>query len=122
LLGAVGGYKWESLQHNLKPEAALLKLRKALGLFANLRPAKVYSQLIDSSSLKKEVVEGTDFVVFRELTGGIYFGEPRGYNKEKGWNTMVYTRFEIERIARLAFKAAAKIKQMFWNVHNCGEK
>ena len=110
ILGAVGGYKWESLQHNLKPEAALLKLRKALGLFANLRPAKVYSQLIDSSSLKKEVVEGTDFVVFRELTGGIYFGEPRGYNKEKGWNTMVYTRFEIERIARLAFKAAAKRK------------
>jgi len=110
ILGAVGGYKWESLQHNLKPEAALLKLRKALGLFANLRPAKVYSQLIDSSSLKKEVVEGTDFVVFRELTGGIYFGEPRGYNKEKGWNTMVYTRFEIERIARLAFETAAKRK------------
>ncbi len=110
LLGAVGGYKWENLQHNLKPEAALLKLRKALGLFANLRPAKVYSQLIDSSSLKKEVVEGTDFVVFRELTGGIYFGEPRGYNKEKGWNTMVYTRFEIERIARLAFETASKRK------------
>ncbi|MGA8264600.1 MAG: 3-isopropylmalate dehydrogenase [Ignavibacteriaceae bacterium] len=110
LLGAVGGYKWESLQHNLKPEAALLKLRKALGLFANLRPAKVYPQLIDSSSLKKEVVEGTDFVVFRELTGGIYFGEPRGYNKEKGWNTMVYTRFEIERIARLAFETAVKRK------------
>lgn len=110
LLGAVGGYKWESLQHNLKPEAALLKLRKALGLFANLRPAKVYSQLIDSSSLKKEVVEGTDFVVFRELTGGIYFGEPRGYSKEKGWNTMVYTRFEIERIAKLTFETAAKRK------------
>ena len=110
LLGAVGDYKWENLQHNLKPETALLKLRKALGLFANLRPAKVYSQLIDSSSLKKEVVEGTDFVVFRELTGGIYFGEPRGYSKEKGWNTMVYTRFEIERIARLAFETAAKRK------------
>ena len=111
LLGAVGGYKWENLQHNLKPEAALLKLRKSLGLFANLRPAKVYTPLIDSSSLKREVVEGTDFIVFRELTGGIYFGEPRGYNKEKGWNTMVYTWFEIERIARMAFETASKRKR-----------
>jgi 3-isopropylmalate dehydrogenase len=110
LLGAVGGHKWENLHHNLKPEAALLKLRKSLGLFANLRPTKVYKQLIDSSSLKKEVIEGTDFVVFRELIGGIYFGEPRGYNKEKGWNTMVYTRFEVERIARMAFETALKRK------------
>ena len=104
LLGAVGGYKWENLQHHLKPEAALLKLRKSLGLFANIRPAKVYSSLVDSSSLKKEVIKGTDFVVFRELTGGIYFGEPRGYDGEKGWNTMVYTKPEIERIAKLAFE------------------
>lgn len=108
LLGAVGGYKWEELPHHLKPEAALLKLRKSLGLFANIRPAKVYSSLVDSSSLKKEVIEGTDFVVFRELTGGIYFGEPRGYDEEKGWNTMVYTKPEIERIAELAFETAQR--------------
>lgn len=110
LLGAVGGYKWEDLPHHLKPEAALLKLRKSLGLFANIRPAKVYSSLIESSSLKKEVLEGTDFVVFRELTGGIYFGEPRGYDEEKGWNTMVYTKPEIERIAKLAFETAQRRK------------
>lgn len=111
LLGAVGGYKWEDLEHNLKPEAALLKLRKSLGLFANIRPAKVYQALLDSSSLKSEVIEETDFVIFRELTGGIYFGEPRGYNDEKGWNTMTYTRFEIERIARMAFETAVKRKK-----------
>ncbi len=111
LLGAVGGYKWEDLEHNLKPEAALLKLRKSLGLFANIRPAKVYQALLDSSSLKSEVIEGTDFIIFRELTGDIYFGEPRGYNDEKGWNTMAYTRFEIERIARMAFETAAKRKK-----------
>lgn len=108
LLGAVGGYKWENLPHNMKPEAGLLAIRKSLGLFANIRPAKVFSSLVDSSSLKPEVVSNTDFIVFRELTGGIYFGEPRGYNTEKGWNTMVYTREEVERIAHLAFKAAMK--------------
>ncbi|MBU2491771.1 MAG: 3-isopropylmalate dehydrogenase [Bacteroidetes bacterium] len=110
LLGAVGGYKWEELPHHLKPEAALLKLRKSLGLFANIRPAKIYSSLVDSSSLKKEVINGTDFVVFRELTGGIYFGEPRGYDNDKGWNTMIYTRPEIERIAKLAFETAQRRK------------
>lgn len=107
-LGAVGGYEWEDLPHNLKPEAALLKLRKSLGLFANVRPAKVYSPLAGASSLKKEVLEGTDFVVFRELTGGIYFGEPRGIEEEKGWNTMIYHKNEIERIAVKAFEAARK--------------
>lgn len=106
LLGAVGGPKWEKLPHEHKPEAALLKIRKELGLFANLRPAKVYDALLDASSLKPEVVKGTDFVVFRELTGGIYFGEPRGYDENRGWNTMVYERYEVERIARLAFEAA----------------
>ncbi|KAF0150930.1 MAG: 3-isopropylmalate dehydrogenase [Ignavibacteria bacterium] len=105
-LGAVGGYKWESLPHNLKPEAALLKLRKSLGLYTNIRPAKIYQPLVDSSSLKKEVLEGVDFVVFRELTGGIYFGEPRGFDDERGFNTMVYTKEEVERIARMAFKIA----------------
>ena len=116
LLGAVGGYKWETLPHHLKPEAGLLKLRKSLGLFANIRPAKVYTALIDSSSLKKEIISGTDFTVFRELTGGIYFGEPRGYDDVKGWNTMVYEKFEIERIARLAFEAASKRKRVVTSV------
>lgn len=106
LLGAVGGYEWENLPHHLKPEAALLRLRKELGLFTNIRPAKVYDAFVDSSSLKPEVLKGTDFVVFRELTGGIYFGEPRGYDQQKGWNTMVYQRHEVERIARRAFEIA----------------
>lgn len=105
-LGAVGGYKWEDLEHHLKPEAGLLKLRKSLGLFANIRPAKVYSSFLDSSSLKNNVLENTDFVVLRELTGGIYFGEPRGYDNLKGWNTMAYSANEVERIAHLAFKMA----------------
>jgi 3-isopropylmalate dehydrogenase len=104
LLGAVGGPKWENLKQNLKPEAALLKLRKALGLFTNIRPAKVYSALLSSSTLKPEVLEGTDLVIFRELTGDVYFGEPRGYDDEKGWNTMIYTKEEVERIARKAFE------------------
>ncbi|MFZ4524877.1 MAG: 3-isopropylmalate dehydrogenase [Chlorobium sp.] len=110
LLGAVGGPKWESLPHKHKPEAALLKIRKELGLFANLRPAKVYDALLDASSLKPGVVRGTDFLVFRELTGGIYFGQPRGFDENKGWNTMVYEGYEVERIARLAFEAARKRK------------
>lgn len=105
-LGAVGGPKWETLPHHLKPESALLKIRKALGLFANIRPAKIYNALIDSSSLKKEVLQGTDFVVLRELTGGIYFGSPRGFDKNRGWNTMEYSYEEVERIARMAFKLA----------------
>lgn len=106
LLGAVGGPKWETLPHHLKPEAALLRIRKELGLFANIRPAKVYDCLVDSSSLKAETVKGTDFIVVRELTGGIYFGEPRGFDDKKGWNTMEYTRAEVERIARIAFEMA----------------
>jgi 3-isopropylmalate dehydrogenase len=116
LLGAVGGYKWENLEHHLKPEAALLKLRKSLGLYANIRPAKVYSAFLDSSSLKKEVLEGTDFIVFRELTGGIYFGEPRGYDEKKGWNTMVYEKEEVVRIARMAFETAGRRKGVLTNV------
>ena len=111
LLGAVGGPKWEHLPHDKKPEAALLKLRKELGLFANFRPAKVYDALVDASSLKPEILSGTDFTVIRELTGGIYFGQPRGYDESKGWNTMVYERHEVERIVRLAFDAAMKRKK-----------
>jgi 3-isopropylmalate dehydrogenase len=105
-LGAVGGPKWESLPHNLKPEAALLKLRKALGLYANIRPAKIYEALIESSTLKKEILSGTSFIVLRELTGGIYFGEPRGFDEKRGFNTMAYTYEEVERIARMGFKLA----------------
>jgi 3-isopropylmalate dehydrogenase len=116
LLGAVGGYQWESLEHHLKPEAGLLKLRKSLELFTNIRPAKVYQGLLDGSSLKKEVLAGTDFVVFRELTGGIYFGEPRGLNDSSGWNTMKYTKIEIERIARLAFDTAMMRKKQLISV------
>jgi len=105
-LGAVGGYEWEDLPHHLKPEAALLKLRKSLGLYTNVRPAKVYTSFLESSSLKNEVLQGTDFIVLRELTGGIYFGEPRGHDKDRGWNTMVYTREEVVRIASQAFEIA----------------
>ena len=110
LLGAVGGPKWEELEHQMKPEAGLLRIRKALELYANIRPAKIYPAFLDSSSLKKEVLEDVDFVVLRELTGGIYFGNPRGYNHEKGWNTMVYNRYEVEGIAEMAFKMAADRK------------
>jgi 3-isopropylmalate dehydrogenase len=116
LLGAVGGYQWESLEHHLKPEAGLLKLRKSLELFTNIRPAKVYQGLLDGSSLKKDVLSGTDFVVFRELTGGIYFGEPRGLDGNSGWNTMKYTKIEIERIARLAFDTAMMRKKQLISV------
>jgi 3-isopropylmalate dehydrogenase len=116
LLGAVGGYQWENLPHHLKPEAALLKLRESLGLFANIRPAKVYKSMLNSSSLKKEVLERTDFVVLRELTGGIYFGKPRGMDEAKGWNTMIYNDYEVERIARKAFEMALKRKQAVTSV------
>ncbi len=108
LLGAVGGPKWENLPHEKKPEAALLRIRKELGLFANFRPAKVYDALVNASSLKSDILSGTDFMVIRELTGGIYFGQPRGYDENKGWNTMVYEKYEVERIARLAFETAMK--------------
>ncbi|MBU1095420.1 MAG: 3-isopropylmalate dehydrogenase [Bacteroidetes bacterium] len=116
LLGAVGGYQWENLPHHLKPEAALLKLRKSLGLFANIRPAKVYPAFVNSSSLKSSVISGTDFVVFRELIGGIYFGEPRGFDENKGWNTMVYSKEEVERIAHMAFKTAMSRKGVLTSI------
>lgn len=116
LLGAVGGYQWESLEHHLKPEAGLLNLRKSLGLFANIRPAKIYEGLLDGSSLKKEVLTGTDFVVFRELTGGIYFGQSRGIDEKSGWNTMKYSRSEVDRIARLAFETAKDRKKQVLSV------
>jgi 3-isopropylmalate dehydrogenase len=108
LLGAVGGPQWEDMVHHLKPEAGLLKIRKFLQLYANIRPIRIYPSFLDASSLKKEVLDGTDFIVLRELTGGIYFGTPRGITKDKGWNTMSYTKSEVERIARMAFRMAAE--------------
>lgn len=106
LFGAVGGSKWESLPKPKRPEAGLLTLRKALSVFANLRPAMVFSELVDSSPLKREIIEGVDLLIVRELISGIYFGEPRAKEANKAYNTMVYTRSEIERIAHRAFKLA----------------
>ncbi len=113
LLGAVGGPKWEGLDYAVRPERALLALRAELGLFANLRPAVVYPALVAASTLKPEVVSGIDIMVVRELTGGIYFGKPKGVEKlpdgtERGVNTLVYTTPEIDRIARVAFDIARK--------------
>ncbi len=113
LLGAVGGPKWEPLDYSVRPERALLGLRAELDLFANLRPAKIYPALVDASSLKREVVEGIDIMVVRELVGGIYFGQPKGVEKladgtERGFNTLTYTTPEIERIAKVAFEVARK--------------
>ena len=115
-LGAVGGYQWETLPHHLKPEAALLRIRKELGLYANIRPAKVYKPLLDASSLKPEILDGTDVVILRELTGDVYFGQPRGYDEEKGWNTMIYYKHEVERIARKGFEIAMQRKKVLCSV------
>lgn len=113
LLGAVGGYKWESLDISVRPEKGLLAIRSALNLFANLRPAILYPQLADASTLKPEVVAGLDLMIVRELTGGIYFGQPRGIrtleNGEKeGFNTLVYRESEVQRIGKVAFDIAQK--------------
>ncbi len=113
LLAAIGGYKWDSLPNDVRPERGLLGLRAGLELFANLRPAQILPQLIDASSLKREIVEGVDIMVIRELTGGIYFGQPRGIfttetGEKRGINTMVYSESEIDRIGRVAFEAARK--------------
>ena len=113
LLAAVGGEKWDSLPSHLRPEQALLGLRSGMELFANLRPAQILPQLIDASTLKREVVEGVDILVVRELTGGIYFGKPKGIVADengvrRGFNTMVYTEPEIDRIAKVGFEAAQK--------------
>ena len=113
LLGAVGGPKWEHLPIALRPEKGLLGIRQALGLFANLRPAVCFDELADASTLKHEVVAGLDILIVRELTGGIYFGQPRGVETladgtRKGFNTEVYTSPEVIRIAKVAFDLAAK--------------
>ena len=120
LLGAVGGPKWEGLEYSLRPERALLGLREELGLYANLRPAKLYSMLADASTLRREVIEGIDLLVVRELTGGIYFGKPKGIEKtptgERGINTEVYTTEEIRRIAVVAFEAARRRRRKVTSV------
>ncbi len=108
LFGAIGGQKWDELPREKRPESGLLRFRKELGVYANLRPAVVYDELVNASTLKPEVVKGVDLMVVRELIGGIYFGEPKGRDENRGYNTMVYTRAEIERIAHQAFKIALK--------------
>ncbi|PZV15359.1 MAG: 3-isopropylmalate dehydrogenase [Leptolyngbya sp.] len=113
LLAAIGAPKYDTLPRHLRPETGLLGIRAALGLFANLRPAKILPQLIDASSLKREVVEGVDIMVVRELTGGIYFAQPKGVfttesGEKRGVNTMAYAESEIDRIGRVAYEAARK--------------
>ena len=112
LFGAIGGPKWDKLDPAIRPEKGLLQLRSGLGLFANLRPAILYPQLADASSLKPEVVAGLDILIVRELTGGIYFGEPRGFRDtdggREGYNTYKYNEQEIERIGKMAFEFARK--------------
>lgn len=113
LLAAIGGYKWDTLPRHQRPETGLLALRSGLNLFANLRPATILPQLVDASSLKREIVEGVDIMVVRELTGGIYFGEPKGVfetetGEKRGVNTMAYTTGEIDRIGKIAFETARK--------------
>ena len=113
LLAAVGGPKWDGVPYEVRPEAGLLRLRKDLGLFANLRPAICYPALAEASSLKRELVDGLDIMIVRELTGGVYFGEPKeiidlGDGQKRGVDTQVYETYEIERIGRVAFELARK--------------
>src|SRR5258706_3355223 len=113
IFGAVGGPQWDNVPYDVRPEAGLLRLRKELGLFANIRPAICYPAIADSSSLKREVVDGLDIIIIRELTGGVYFGEPKtitdlGNGQKRAIDTQVYDTYEIERIARVAFELARK--------------
>jgi 3-isopropylmalate dehydrogenase len=113
LLAAIGGYQWDNLPRQQRPETGLLAIREGLELFANLRPATIFPQLLDASTLKREVVEGVDIMVVRELTGGIYFGQPKGIfttetGEKRGVNTMAYRTSEIDRIAKVAFETARK--------------
>ncbi len=113
LMGAVGGPAWDGLERAQRPETGLLNIRRELGLFGNLRPAMLYPQLAEASALRPDVVAGLDLMIVRELTGGLYFGEPRGVEtlpdgRQRGWNTMAYDSAEIERIGRLAFEASQR--------------
>jgi 3-isopropylmalate dehydrogenase len=120
LFGAVGGPRWDPLPRKVRPEQAILTLRKVFDLFANLRPAKLFPPLADASTLKREVIEGVDILVVRELTGGLYFGQPKGIVKgpegERGVDTMIYTTPEIDRIARVAFEAARRRRRHLTSV------
>lgn len=121
LFGAVGGPKWDDLDFSAKPERGLLRLRKDMDLFANLRPAAVFDPLVEASTLKPEVVRGLDVMIVRELTGGIYFGEPRGVEAlpgggRRGVNTEVYTTAEVERVGRVAFELARKRRGLVHSV------
>lgn len=121
MLGAVGGPQWANVEYHLRPEAGLLKLRKELGLFANLRPAQAFDALLGASTLLPDVVRGLDVMIVRELTGGIYFGEPRliedlGNGERRGIDTQVYTTSEITRIGKIAFELAAKRRQKVCSV------
>jgi 3-isopropylmalate dehydrogenase len=108
LFGAIGGEKWDTLPRDLRPETGLLKFREAMGVYANLRPAIIYDELVNASTLKPEVISGVDIMVVRELIGGIYFGQPRANDGFKAYNTMVYTKPEIVRIGKTAFELAMK--------------
>lgn len=113
IMGSVGGPQWDNVDYDKRPEAGLLRLRKEMGLFANLRPALVFDALIDASTLKPEIVKGLDILIVRELTGGVYFGQPRGIEdlgngQRRGVNTQVYETYEIERVGRVAFDLAKK--------------
>ena len=108
LFGAIGGPKWDNVERHLRPESGLLSIRKEMGTFANLRPAIVYDELVNASTLKPDVIKGVDIMVVRELTGGIYFGQPRELLKDRAYNTMLYTREEVIRIAKVAFEIAMK--------------
>lgn len=116
LLGAVGGPAWDRHPRNQRPESGLLRLRQALGLYANLRPVTVHPALEDASPLKPEIVRGTDLMFVRELSGGLYFGEPRSYSDEAAVNTLPYTRMEIARVAKMAFELAAARRQRLVSV------
>jgi 3-isopropylmalate dehydrogenase len=124
IFGAVGGPKWDSVPYDVRPEAGLLRLRKDLGLFANLRPAICYPALADASSLKRELVEGLDILIVRELTGGVYFGEPKeitelGEGRKRAVDTQVYETYEIDRIVRVALDLARTRKK---KVHSADKK
>src|SRR5512144_3039135 len=124
LFGAVGGPKWDKVPYDVRPEAGLLRLRKDLALYANLRPAICYPALADASSLKREVVEGLDILIVRELTGGVYFGEPKtitdlGNGQKRAIDTQVYDTYEIERVSRVAFELARTRRNL---VHSADKK
>lgn len=108
LFGAIGGPKWDTLDPSIRPEKGLLKIRKELEAYANLRPAVIFDELINASTIKPEIIKGVDILIVRELTGGLYFGQPRAKEEDKAYNTMIYSVHEIERIAKVAFVAASK--------------